>query len=88
MFSKRRSCVSFGFNRGTSALIVVILFAGLAGYCWYRSRQQAREGYSRPGARRGSHTAGSGLLGRLLGRDGRSKRTKLRLDDQDDTNEL
>lgn len=74
--------------RGTSALVVVILFAAIAGYCWYKSRKQAREGYSRPSStRRDGEPMGGGFLG-LFAKGKRSNRPKLRLDDQDDTNEL
>ncbi|KAI8137123.1 serine carboxypeptidase-domain-containing protein [Fennellomyces sp. T-0311] len=78
------------YSWGTSALVVVILFAGIAGYCWYRSRKQTREGYSRStsrGAPSSNKVFGGGFLG-LFGKNKRNNRPKLRLDDQDDTNEL
>ncbi|KAI7879403.1 alpha/beta-hydrolase [Lichtheimia hyalospora FSU 10163] len=76
------------YSWGTSALIVVILFAGIAGYCWYKSKKQAREGYTRPSSTtRDGEPMGGGFLG-LFGKGKRSNRPKLRLDDQDDTNEL
>lgn len=73
------------FFRGTSALIVVILFAAIAGYCFYRSRKsRSSDDYdyrTKPS---------TGWFAGLLGFLGRNKRTKnkLRLGDQDDTNEL
>ncbi|KAI9271802.1 serine carboxypeptidase-domain-containing protein [Phascolomyces articulosus] len=80
------------YSWGTSALIVVLLFAGLLGYCWCKSRK-GKQGYSRPpttsrGAPASSGTVfGGGFLG-LFGKGKQNKRPKLRLDDQDDTNEL
>ncbi|KAI9491365.1 serine carboxypeptidase-domain-containing protein [Zychaea mexicana] len=83
------------YSWGTSALIVVLLFAGLLGYCWYRNRKNKQQhGYERRpsassrGAPASSTTVfGGGFLG-LFGKGKRNKRPKLRLDDQDDTNEL
>ncbi|ORZ03599.1 Alpha/Beta hydrolase protein [Syncephalastrum racemosum] len=73
------------YSWGTSALIVVILFAAIAGYCFYRSRKTS--GNADYDYRSQSSTGWfAGLLG-LFGRNKRQK-TKLRLGDHDDTNEL
>ncbi|KAI7853199.1 serine carboxypeptidase-domain-containing protein [Circinella umbellata] len=83
------------YSWGTSALIVVLLFTGLLGYCWYKNRKNKQQGYRAPPSSRGApgsssspgRVFGGGFLG-LFGKGKRNKRPKLRLDDQDDTNEL
>ncbi|KAH8556379.1 serine carboxypeptidase [Umbelopsis sp. PMI_123] len=70
------------YNWGTSTLIVVILFAGIAGFCWYRS------------SRRGSGRLGLGsrptFISRLVGKTGlRGGGMRLKIpQDGDDSNEL
>ncbi|KAI9311883.1 Alpha/Beta hydrolase protein, partial [Dichotomocladium elegans] len=73
------------YSWGTSALIIVIFIACAFGYCWYKSRKQAREGYRQPLSN--NEPMGGGFLG-LFGKGNRSNWSKLRLGDQDDTNEL
>lgn len=81
------------YSWGTSALIVVLLFTALLGYCWCKNRKSKQEGYRVPPSSRGAPGSssgavfGGGFLG-LFGKGKRNKRPKLRLDDQDDTNEL
>ncbi|KAJ8663593.1 hypothetical protein O0I10_000838 [Lichtheimia ornata] len=70
------------YGMGTLALIVVICFAGVLGYCWYKSRKPAFQGYGPTG----SHMDGGEGLG-IIGLQ-KKRHAKLRIDDQDDTNEL
>ncbi|KAI8366746.1 Alpha/Beta hydrolase protein [Radiomyces spectabilis] len=74
------------YNWGTSALIVVILFGAIAGFCWYRSRKNARQGYMSD-----LSTQPKGPLSRLFamfGKFGSSDHRKLRLQDPEESNEL
>lgn len=68
--------------RGTSTLIVVILFAGIAGFCWYRSSR-------RGGARLGLGSRPT-FISKLIGKSGlRGGGTRLKIpQDGDDSNEL
>ncbi|KAG2188975.1 hypothetical protein INT44_004117 [Umbelopsis vinacea] len=68
------------YNWGTSTLIVVILFAGIAGFCWYRS---SRRGGTRIG--RGTRPT---FISKLIGKTGlRGGGPRLKIP-QDDSNEL
>lgn len=71
------------YGLGTLTLIVVICFAGVLGYCWYKSRKPAFQGYGPTG----SHMDGGEGLG-IFTKKRSTQRTKFRLEDHDDTNEL
>ncbi|KAI7878790.1 alpha/beta-hydrolase [Lichtheimia hyalospora FSU 10163] len=86
----RESDWSQYYGMGTLALIFVICFAGVLGYCWYKSRKPAFQGYGPTGAHMDGGE-GLGIIGGISGivqKKRSSKSTKLRLDDGNDTNEL
>jgi hypothetical protein len=69
-------------SRGTSTLIVVIIFACVAGFCWYRS--------SRGGKSRLRLSSKPKFLSKLIGKTGlRGRGMRLKIpQDRDDINEL
>ncbi|KAL0082287.1 serine carboxypeptidase-domain-containing protein [Phycomyces blakesleeanus] len=78
------------YSWGTSALIFVILFAALLGYCWYRSRKQDRGNYSSAPSR-STQAPSRGIMGRIAGFFTECQVTpkpKFRLNDPYDDNEL